>query len=314
MPHQKIMLAVLLAGLFASAGACADDGQAGDARPGTFTVVAEPKTSGPKTFTIFTDAAPRPIVNAPYSAQMVTEHQQNLADGNQIVDRQTSMSYRDSAGRTRQENFDSKGEPTTVTINDPVAGLRWVLNPRERVGVKLARSAMPLRIEQRKRGDGDSSARQEVIVKQVQRADDNAAMNVRIETPQAQAGTARKFQINMAPLTTSMFGDKKWTVQTDGKKLGTREIAGVQAEGTMHSYEIPAGQIGNRNPILVTDENWYAPDLQITVYTKHSDPRSGDVEFRIEKLKREEPPAALFTVPADYKVRDALAAAGGQGR
>jgi len=317
MPHQKIMLAVLLAGLFTSASACADEAQAGDARPPTFTVVPEPKISGPKTFTIFPSAVPRAIVNAPYSAQMVTEHQQNLADGNQIVERKTSMTYRDSAGRTRQEDFDSKGEPTMVTISDPVTGMRWVLNPRERIGVKLARSAQPFRIEQRKRDGGSGNGKQEVMVKHVQRADDNAGMNVQIETrqaPAAQVEAMRKFQINMAPLATSMFGDKKWTVQTDGKKLGTREIGGVQAEGTMHSYEIPAGQIGNRNPILVTDESWYAPDLQITVYTKHSDPRSGDVEFRVEKLKREEPPAALFTVPADYKVRDALAAAGSQGR
>lgn len=322
MPHQKIMLAVLLAGLSATASAFADEAQAGDARPGTYTIhVGEVKASGPGPFTIFTDTAPRPVVNAPYSAQMVTEHQQNLADGNQIVDRQTSMSYRDSAGRNRQESFDRKGELNTVTINDPVSGVRWVLNPREHTAVKLTRSAAPVRIEQRKRGDGSDSgsAKQEVMVKRVQRADDNAGMNVRIEAPQAPAAQAeamRKFQINMAPLATSMFGDKKWTVQmqTDGKKLGTREIGGVQAEGTMHSYEIPAGQIGNRNPILVTDESWYAPDLQITVYTKHSDPRSGDVEFRVEKLKREEPPAALFTVPADYKVRDTLAAAGGQGR
>ena len=44
-------------------------------------------------------------------------------------------------------------------------------------------------------------------------------------------------------------------------------------------------------------------DLQVTVYTKHSDPRSGDLVFRLENVKREEPAAALFAVPADYTVR-----------
>jgi len=271
MSHQNIMIAVLLAGLFATTSACADDGQTAQSRPATYTVqVGTVKASGPGPFTIFTDA-PRTIVNAPYSAQMVTEHQQKLADGNQIVDRQTSMSYRDNAGRSRQESLDSKGEP----------------------------SAAPTGIGQRKRADGDGSAK------------------IRIETrqgPMADAGAMRDMKMRMAPLAASMFGDKKWMGQTDGKKLGMREIGGVQAEGTMHSYEIPAGQIGNRNPIVVTDESWYAPHLQITVYTKHSDPRSGDVEFRVEKLKREQPPATLFTVPADHKVRDVLAAAGGQGR
>jgi hypothetical protein len=45
------------------------------------------------------------------------------------------------------------------------------------------------------------------------------------------------------------------------------------------------------------------------VFTKHSDPRSGDFVFKLDKLRREEPPAALFTVPADYTVTDPLAQA-----
>jgi hypothetical protein len=78
-------------------------------------------------------------------------------------------------------------------------------------------------------------------------------------------------------------------------------------ERSGRSYEIPAGEIGNRNAIVVSDETWYAPDLQVTVYTKHSDPRSGDTVFRLDSLKREEPAASLFSVPSDYTVKDPLA-------
>jgi hypothetical protein len=42
----------------------------------------------------------------------------------------------------------------------------------------------------------------------------------------------------------------------------------------------------------------------VTVYSKHSDPRSGEYICRLEGLKRGEPAPALFTVPADYAVRD----------
>ena len=80
----------------------------------------------------------------------------------------------------------------------------------------------------------------------------------------------------------------------------TRDVAKVVGERT----GIPAGAIGNRNPIVASDETWTAPDLLVTVYTKHSDPRSGDVVFRLENIKREEPPPALFTMPADYTVPD----------
>jgi hypothetical protein len=100
------------------------------------------------------------------------------------------------------------------------------------------------------------------------------------------------------------MNDAKWKKNTLTKDLGGKTIDGVKAEGKLRSYEIPAGEIGNRNPIVVSDETWYAPELQITLYTKHSDPRSGDTVFRLENIKREEPAAALFGVPADYTVKD----------
>jgi hypothetical protein len=57
---------------------------------------------------------------------------------------------------------------------------------------------------------------------------------------------------------------------------------------------------------VVSDESWYAPELQVTVYSKHSDPRSGERVYRLANLKREEPAASLFAVPADYTVKDPL--------
>ena len=45
----------------------------------------------------------------------------------------------------------------------------------------------------------------------------------------------------------------------------------------------------------------------MTVYTRHSDPRSGDTVFRLDSLKREEPAASLFAVPSDYTVKEPLA-------
>jgi hypothetical protein len=114
----------------------------------------------------------------------------------------------------------------------------------------------------------------------------------------------RDAQMQVAPLMNGAFADLKWASKAVTKDLGTRDVGGIKAEGKLRSYEIPAGALGNRNPIVVSDETWTAPDLQVTVYTKHSDPRSGDVVFRIENVRREEPAAALFTVPADYTVRD----------
>ncbi len=291
-------------------------------RDGTSIMRADTITTAPDGTVV---AWMRPIKNAPYSAQVVRERQQALADGNQIDVRRGPMAYyRDSAGRTRQEIMNDKGELQTVIIDDPAAGMNWVLKPKERVAIKLDKhhpvdpAQVRARVEQMRK-DGTlpsierratADGKQEVIVKRVVRADADARPvqeDVRIQVPMAFAerGAAmRDIQTRVAPLA-SAFDDVKWSAKATTKDLGTRDMGGIRAEGKLRSYEIPAGAIGNRNPIVVSDETWTAPDLQVTVYTKHSDPRSGDVVFRLENIRREEPAAALFTVPADYTVREA---------
>jgi hypothetical protein len=87
------------------------------------------------------------------------------------------------------------------------------------------------------------------------------------------------------------------------KSLGTKEFDGVKAEGKQTTWTIPAGKIGNRNPINVTSESWYAPDLQVTMYSRHSDPRTGESIYRLAALKRAEPSPDLFKVPEDYTTK-----------
>jgi hypothetical protein len=343
MTTNRLVLAALLASL--AVPALAEEDPAGDPRAAAVKIQADRffvgrdgafSASGPATFTITRDTAIRPIQNAPYSAQMVTERQQVLSDGNQIADRHTTMAYRDSAGRTRQEVADAKGEPKVVTIHDPVAGATWILNPRERTATKIARAtarkaaeagrktaeeararveqmrrdgSLPT-VERRKLDDGS----EEIVVKRVARVNADARQDlrqdVRIQVSKAleENGAAlRDARVRLAPLAAGVFGDMKWASKATTKDLGTRDFNGIKAEGKLRSYEIPAGEIGNRNPIVVSDETWYAPDLQVTVYTKHSDPRSGDTVFRLDNLKREEPAPGLFTVPSDYTVKDPLA-------
>ena len=68
---------------------------------------------------------------------------------------------------------------------------------------------------------------------------------------------------------------------------------------------IPAGEIGNRNPIMVTSESWYSPELQVTVYSRQSDPRHGETIYRLTNIRRAEPAADLFKVPEEYGRRHA---------
>lgn len=268
----------------------------------------------------------KPVKGAPYSAEVVSERQQNLADGNQIVNKTSSFSYRDSAGRTRQEMHNAKGEVLTVAINDPVAGALYTLNPRTKTATRLPTNlgnpeerkalgeAARARVEQlRKDGKLPVIERREIIIRQSDGSDGKVHMQLerdgttRMEAPNIIInGTGAERTIQLGALGGAM-ADMKWASKASTKELGTRDIEGVKAEGKLRSYEIPAGEMGNRNAITVSDETWYAPELQVTVMSKHSDPRSGESVYRLAGVKRDEPAAALFMVPSDYTIKDRAA-------
>lgn len=261
----------------------------------------------------------RSVKGAPYSAEVITEKVQNLPDGNQIVNKTVSMSYRDSAGRTRHEIVDGKGEVRLITIRDGAGG-HLMLHPKNKTATKLgapreaaraAREAARARIAQlRKEGKLPAAAEHKgaegeaIVIKRVERAHGEKQReiqeNVRIRIKALEGLQGRAF----GPLLSGAMADARWAAQATTRELGTRDFDGVKAEGKMRSYEIPAGAIGNRNPISVTQETWYSPELQVTVYSKHTDPRTGERTYRLSGLKRAEPAATLFAVPSDYTVKD----------
>jgi hypothetical protein len=93
--------------------------------------------------------------------------------------------------------------------------------------------------------------------------------------------------------------------------LGTRTISGVNAQGKSTTHTIPAGTLGNAQPIVSASETWYSPDLQIPVLATRNDPRTGQSTYTLTNIQRAEPPAALFQVPSDYTVKDASGGWGG---
>ncbi|MDQ1613026.1 MAG: hypothetical protein QOG00_2957 [Pyrinomonadaceae bacterium] len=86
------------------------------------------------------------VKGAPYSAESVNESVQVLADGNRITRTSKASLYRDSEGRTRRDEtlnhigpWATSEEPAqSILINDPVAGSRYVLNPRTRTAQKMS--------------------------------------------------------------------------------------------------------------------------------------------------------------------------------
>lgn len=90
-------------------------------------------------------------------------------------------------------------------------------------------------------------------------------------------------------------------VQTDN--LGLQTINGLAATGTRTTQTIPAGAIGNTQPIQIVREVWMSADLKIPVMIKTTDPRFGNTVMQLTNVQTTNPDPALFQVPAGYTVQ-----------
>ena len=250
------------------------------------------------------------VKGAPYSGQAVTETVQTLADGNRIVNRSTSDLYRDSEGRTRREEsikvigaLGNSGEsPRTIIINDPVAGVNYVLDTKSHTAHKMT----PMRFEWKiaPTAPGEKSARARVGALPAGAPPLGGQQTFEIHT----YGPGPALAAKEAGTFVFQGGSDKKNVVTES--LGRQNIEGVDAEGTRSTITIPEGEIGNERPIVIVSERWYSPDLQTVVLTRHSDPRFGETTYRLTNINRSEPAKALFEVPADYTIQETPKAAG----
>jgi len=222
--------------------------------------------------------SPHLVKNAPYTSDVVTEMTQTLPDGNHIHQTNTVHVARDSEGRTRREESlrnlnglaPNANLPQMVFINDPVAGANYALNSSDKTANRSTWAA----------GGGPGGGPRPMM-----RQPGDAPPQPRVTVP----GQARVRHPNE-------------NVKTEA--LGRQTIEGVVADGTRTTMTIPAGQIGNDQPLQVVTETWYSQDLQAVVLSKHSDPRNGETVTRMTNVSRAEPPRTLFEVPSDYKVTE----------
>ena len=313
--HKKWMVFTITVGLLGSAfGVCAQETKERKAEVEVFVQQNGPVAAGQKIemgddefiggdnfVFVATEMSfgGRVVKGAPYSADAVTESVQALADGNRIVHKTTAQVYRDSEGRTRRDQtagsigpFATSGDtPQTTFINDPSAHVNYILDPRSKVAHKMQVFEFKLS------------------------TDEKGAAGAATPPPAARAtkeGEARTFVFQTATpppaggdLPPGEGAEFHWSkADTKTEKLGTRNVEGVQAEGTRITTTIPAGAIGNEQPIQIVNENWYSPELQVIVMTSHSDPRFGQTTYKLTNVQRAEPAATLFQIPSDYTVKE----------
>jgi hypothetical protein len=252
---------------------------------------------------------------APYSAETAVESSQTLADGNRINRKTTGWVYRDSEGRTRREeevtmtaltpNGPMSALKKTISIVDPVAGYSYSLDPERKIAWRTGAGGaaavmgkleanmveMQKKIEVEKMmAAADENKRPAADERKKGALDEQSVRSSEPGRGGAAAGGRGRGSVAIA--------------RTPDTPLEHKTIEGIAVEGRKTTTVIPAGQIGNEQPITITSEEWRSPELNLLVLTKHSDPRSGESSYRLVNIIRAEPDASLFMVPADYTVRD----------
>ncbi len=304
-------------------------------------------------------ASNKVVKGAPYSADVLTENNQPLADGNVISKKTAGRIFRDGEGRTRQETV-VDGTPRSIQLFDPVERKSVMLLPGSKKAVTMPNMSFTtkgdvknlqvvkvngreIRVENGKVSVDGKEAAGNVEV-------DAGGKTIRVENGKVTidgkelkpgaAGTSRHavvetdtkdgvrretvrvqvvssgeedvgkaFTHHLAPLPPMPPVPPMPPIPVSGEhgkakaatsSLGSKDFDGVRADGKLVQQTIAAGEIGNRNPILVTTETWYSPELQVTVYSRHNDPRRGETIYKLANIRRAEPAAELFKVPAEY--------------
>lgn len=271
------LFATGLAVLWLASGAAA---QSGDTAPRK--VLVQPNVKivdlGPS-FTTSITGDPD-VTAAPYSAKIIEESVQTLSDGNTITHKSSSLVYRDNLGRVRREESSlfigpmtvsgATGDTTTVTSAKHEMKRILINDPVSGVSYTL---------------DPESKV---------------ATQRSRLVPVPSGSGLGDTL-MKMGTVTVNVTAPSD--EETTTESLGAQTMEGLSVIGTSVTRTIPAGQIGNALPIQIITEQWFSPDLQIMVMTKHSDPRTGTTTMRLTNLSRNEPDPSLFVVPQSYKIK-----------
>jgi hypothetical protein len=261
-----------------------------------------------------------PIPNAPFTAAVDIISHEKLPNGTENIRTTSAQIARDSSGRIYNERrqlvpVTFKGQPALLSahIFDPATRLNISLNAQTRIAHEeilapavaarrepttpplpglptppVPRSPAPPLPRLQPEPDPDYSGvteapsvpRNEIGLHHLSPEPIAAEPNPAASAPHAPAPTHKQID------------------------LGDQTIDGTTLHGTEKQTIIPAELSTTGQPITITDEYWYSPDLAVYLIIKHNDPRTGEQLVAVTHIGRHEPPPTQFAVPATYKLVD----------
>src|SRR5262245_17837509 len=187
------------------------------------------------------------VKGQPYSAEIVSESVQTLADGNRIIQKTTGRVYRDGEGRVRREEDRPSGNPS-ISIADFVGGQSYTLNVERRTAqITLA----PLKATWFNSPTGDLSASLVVLNNKLvelklaeqqlaerQKIDDAKLAKLAAAAVATVQGRGGRGAVTVESGRGQATGNREETTE---ERLQDRLIGGVLASGTRRTTVIAAG-------------------------------------------------------------------------
>lgn len=231
----------------------------------------------------------------PYLATFKVTSQQALADGTIITRESTETEAQDSQGRHMHSQTEitpqmGRAPGTMGNANDPVEGTQssWDSRTKKARVVKLppadqragcwANDAGTFRMSWNHGGGGFTGG-------------SSASVSGPSGTTVATGGV-------QLPATMPAIARPKPTIED----LGSQSIDGVEAHGHRFTTTIPAGEIGNDEPLVTTHEDWISTEFGIVVRNLSDDPRSGKRTRELVDFAPGDPDPTTFQPPEGYQI------------
>lgn len=209
-----------------------------------------------------------PVPNAPFSADVTILSHQKLTDGTEVIRTTINHIARDSQGRIYNER--RRLVPTNFR-GEPFLLEAHIFDPLTRLNTFYQPAAR--------------------LARQVTLPPPIAARQMPTQAPIPNFGAQ--------PQRPGLAAQR--ITQTD---LGDQLVDDTTLHGTQKQRTLDASASGTGQPITITDQYWYAPDLSVYLIVKHDDPRAGEQIVVVTHIDRHEPSASRFQVPDGFKIVD----------
>ena len=252
------------------------------------------QTTGPSgsAVTLSAPATPSPVKNAPFSADVISQYDRVLPNGNHIHRETRGKVFRDSQGRVRTEtdlgNVAVTGNLQHITIQDPLQRVVIHLDPRTKTATV--------------RHLGDPTLPAVASKDSTSTSPPNSTPSgnfLRVAPAPGQPSGAS----NIIPLQRPANNNRP-NVTTES--LGTKVVEGVTATGTKTTR---ITQTENSEPEISVTISWFSRDLQMVVLSDLDDGQAGRTVMKVVNIVRAEPSSQLFQIPVDYTIKDSSATA-----